>query len=96
MHSIAAQPQMNNMFSKLIPRIFKPQFLVGRIVDFIFVGLPYAVDLLGIGGNLFVDKVGRLATELGHTFADASSFFHGISSEFQNIGSLLHGFHQGI
>jgi len=89
MHSTGGQSQMNNMFSTLIPMIFKPQFLVGSIVDFICIGLPSAVGILGSGGKLFVDKVGGLAKELGHTFGDASSLFRGISSEFQNLGNTL-------
>lgn len=103
MHSIAGQSEMNNMFSTLIPMIFKPQLLVGSIIDFIGAGLPSAASLLGTGEKLFVDKVGGLAKELGHTFGDASSLFHGISSEFQKLGStllskagsVLHGFQQG-
>lgn len=103
MHSTGGQSQMNRMFSTLMPMIFKPQLLVGSIVDFIGAGLPSALSLLGTGGKLFVDKVGGLANELGHTFGDASSLFRGISSEFKkigktllsNAGSLLHGFQQG-
>ena len=103
MYSTGGQSQMNSMFSTLMPMIFKPQLLVGTIVDFISIGLPSAVDLLGSGGKLFVDKVGGLAKELGHTFGDASSLFRGISSEFQNLGktllsnagSLFNGFQQG-